>query len=217
MSVRLFPVMSLVVLASSSTVLAQSGTTLSGELSTWRDGSAEIVLLAPRHIPPPFVRPANSPTIGTVAGDGSFRLTIPERFPEDEFVPVVDYLDSNCSGASLEPRDAVYFPMTYGVYKSDGTLIGEIFRGSPGAGRGPAPGEFSTLPGYANRPFTLRGECPDPSRRVVEDYDFSVEAGWHEIVQSFAEHPDQSGWRIDRWRNEPVPANATWTLIRPPR
>ena len=214
---RLKAVITFATLTCSTTVLAQSGSTLSGTVQGWQDGEAEIVLLAPRHVPPPFARPADAPTIGTVGEDGSLSISVPESFPEEEFVHVAQFLDPGCSDASLEPPDAVYFPVTFGVYTAEGGLVGEVFRGSSGAERGPLPGEFTTLPGYAEEPFELRGSCTDPRRRVVEDYDFSVDGGWHEIVQSFTEHPERAGWRIDRWRNEPVPEKAVWLLITPPR
>lgn len=198
-------------------VHAQPGSTMSGTIPNWEDGEARIVLLGPRQVPPPRVRPAGVQTIGTITADGSFTLDVPGSFTEEDFVPVAEFLDPGCSNIALEPPDAVYFPVIYGVYRDDGTLIGEIFRGSPGAEKGPIPGEFTSLPGYAEQSFTLTGSCPDERRFVVEDYDFSVEAGWHELIQSFTEHPDKAGWRSDLWRNQAVPDQATWILLRPPR
>lgn len=122
MFVRLIAVMSVSTVMCSGLVLARPDTSSSGSLPGWQDGEAEVVLLEPRHVPPPFVRPSNSTTIGRVAADGRFSI-----------------------------------------------------------------------------------------------YDFSVGAGWHEIVQSFAEHPEQPGWRVDRWRKQSVPEDAVRVLIRPPR
>lgn len=217
MSERLKAVVTFAALIFSTTVLAQSGTTLSGVVPRWQEGEADIVLLPPRHVPPPFTRPSDSLQIGTVAEDGTFTITLPESLPREEFVPVARFLDPGCAELSLEPAEAAYFPITFGVYDAGGALIGELFRGSTGAEQGPIPGEYTTLPGYAEQGFTLRGSCPDPRRPVVEEYDVSVEAGWHELVQTFTEHPEKTGWRIDRWRNEPVPEQAVWLLIGPPR
>ena len=216
MSQRPQATVAIVLMTIAGLVLAQSAPSFEGQVQGWQDGEAEIVLLAPGHVPPPFVRPAEAPTIGQIAEDGRFSLTLPESLPEDAFVPVDDFLDPGCVDAVLDPPDATYFPVAYGIYRDDGSLIGEIFRASSGADVGPQPGEYSTLPGYAEQSFTLSGVCPNPTRRVEEDYDFSVEAGWHEIVQSFEEHPSEPGWRIDRWRNEPVPDDAIWVILRPP-
>lgn len=201
----------------STAAFAQPGSTLRGTVPGWDDGEARVVLLGARHVPPPRVRPADARTIGSIASDGEFAITLPEDFPAGDFVPVAEFLDPGCPELSLEPRDAVYFPVIYGIYRDDGTLIGEIFRGSPGAEKGPLPGEFTTLPGYAEQSFTLSGSCPDSRRFVVEDYELDVEAGWHELVQSFTEHPEKAGWRSDLWRNEAVPDDAIWILLRPPR
>jgi hypothetical protein len=117
----------------------------------------------------------------------------------------------------VAPEDAVYVPIALAVYDSDGRLIGEIFEASPGlsVAVGPSPGEYTVVSGYADEGFTLTGKCSDSRRRVVEDYDFTVEAGWHDIIQSFEEDPGRERWRIDAWRNDPVPEDAVWVLLRP--
>lgn len=196
---------------------AQPGAILSGTVSGWQDGDAEVVLLLPRHIPPPYVRPADAPVIGSVASDGSLTIAVPERFPPDEFVPVADFLDPGCTELSLAPESATYFPIAYGVYRDNGSLIGEVFLGNRALADapGPVPGGYSLLHGYADQPFSLQGQCEDPRRRVIEDYDVDVEAGWHDVVQRFEDAPDREGWRIDRWRAEAVPEDAVWLLLRP--
>lgn len=204
-------------LALSTSVSAQPDATVTGTVTGWQYGEANVVLLAPRHVPPPFVRPGSAPTIGAVASDGAFTINLPESFPDEDFVPAAGFLDPTCSDLSVDPPDASYVPIIYAVYRDDESLLGEIFRGSPGVERGPLPGEFTTLPGYAEHSFSLNGSCPDPRRSVIEDYDFTVDAGWHELIQSFTENPERVGWRTDLWRNQAVPDEAIWILIQPPR
>lgn len=215
MSLRLVFLTLTAVLLCAGAAWAQPGATLSGQLPQWREGEAEVLLLLPRHVPPPFTRPADALVVGAVDASGVFTITLPEAFPRDGYVPVGEFLDPECTEARVSPADATYVPIAYGAYGPDGRLIGEIFQASS-AHAGPAPGEYSILSGLADAGFEIRGACADDRRRVVEDYDFSVGAGWHDIVQRFARHPDRDGWRIDRWRNEEVPGDAVWTLLRPP-
>lgn len=214
---RLPMLVALFALVCSSTALAQSESIVAGEVEEWQGRAADLVLLTHRHIPPPFVRPAGVPTVGTVEPDGSFTLSIPSPFSTEDSVGVVDFLDPGCAGGVVTPEGATYVPLAIVAYDSEGALVGEIFQASAGSGLGvgPVPGGYSIVYGYSDDGFALRGTCPDARRQVVEDYDFAVGAGWHEVVQRFEEDPNRVGWRIDRWRSEPVPEDAVWVMISP--
>ena len=199
----------------SSTVLAQDSLTFSGQVQDWQYGEAQLII--PGSVPPPLSRPEGAPVIGAVAADGSFTFTLPETMPEEDFVPVGEFLDPGCTDLTVSPEDASYYPVAIVAYRSDGSVIGEIFRGSPGIEAGPIPPGYSVLSGYATESFTVRGSCPAPDRAVVEDYDFAVEPGWHDVIQRFMEAPERPNWRIDRWVSEPIPDDAVWVLIRPPQ
>ena len=206
----------LVFLAATGSAIGQTPESYSGQVSGWNAGQGQLILINSNDWPPPRTLPPDAMVVGSVTPDGQMSVTLPESMPEDEFVPAGGFLDPGCENLTVTPADAQYYPIELIAYSMDGDMIGIVFLANPGAA-GPAPGGYSVLMGYSAQPYSLSGSCPQRGRSVIEEYDFSVEPGWHSIVQRFSEHPEEEGMRLDRWTNEDVPEDATWILERPPR
>lgn len=192
----------------------QEGPAFSGTISGWSFGEGDLVMHSPTQGRPPQNLTAEQPVIGSVASDGSFRFGLPAAPPEERLVPVAN--GAACADLTAEPSDAEFFPLDVIVYDADGRLAGLLFPVSPGGGNGPVVGGYSVLMGYTEGGVSVSGSCFDPGRKVEERHEASVEPGWHLLVQRFEDHPEREGWRLDRWRSEPMPDDVEWVLLTPP-
>lgn len=193
---------------------AQQGATFSGAVADWAHGEGDLVMHSSAHGQPPAELADDQRVLGRVEADGSFSFELPTELPDDELVPI-DTGIGDCSDLTADPEGVRFYPLDVIVYE-DGVLAGLLFPVSPGGGQGPVVPGYSVLMGYTNRAVTVRGSCVNEARRVEEAYDATVEQGWHLLVQRFDEHPTRDGWRIDRWRAEPMPEDVEWVLLIPP-
>lgn len=194
---------------------AQQGPTFSGTVADWRHGESDLVMHAPVQGQPPAELADDQRVLGRVGEDGSFSFELPAELPDDDLVPIVTGI-GDCADLTADPEGVRFYPLDVIVYDEDDTLAGLLFPVSPGGDQGPVVPGYSVLMGYTDRAVTVRGSCADEARRVEEAYDTTVEQGWHLLVQRFEEHPTRDGWRIDRWRAEPMPEDVEWVLLTPP-
>ena len=204
-----------VFLSAYSSALAQETESMSGHVEGWTDGEAQVVLVNGSDWPPAMTMRSDALVVGSVSADGELQFTLPPSMPDEEFVPVGEFLDPGCEDLTQSPEDARYFPMELIAYSPEGNVIGAVFLVNPGGGSGPVPGGYSVLMGYSTQSFTLRGSCPQAGRPVVEAYDLAVEPGWHTMIQRFSEHSEDPRIRVDTWVNEDIPEDAVWIIDRP--
>ena len=193
-------------------ILAQNDLTFSGQLSNWEGGEAQLVLNVATGPPAPTLGP-DSVVIGDLAADGSFNFTLPESMPEEALVPYSEVLGADhCEEASITPEDALAAPVAIAIYTDEG-LVGGLFRANPEYQPGQGPPDYRLAVGYTPGEVTVQGRCTRTEAPVpfVDEFDFTVGPGWHQLVVWVRQDPNANSFS-----NDPVPEDAAWKVFRPP-
>lgn len=200
---------SILLAACSQAVDVDRGNVISGDVENWSGTTATLQPLVTDETGTNVVTELEASA--TIAGDGSFELTLPETVPSDQLntLPL-------CTGefeGTLEPA-------TWGeLFLELAIMQGESIEGfllqatNPDLYFAPQPGDRAAFRLYVDRDVTASGTCTEPDGFVTQ-YEAMPDEGWNVVMfEVLAVDGEGSPTSMRVTTPEVVPADMNWYFI----
>lgn len=160
-----------------------AGLTLSGTISDWDMGEAELAILL---LGEGDLEESERLATSMIAADGSFEISVPGSVPDEALNRGSAFTlcgGSRFDGTVSEPTWGEGFtaPLVSQDCEPLGLLTPASSQDIAGFGRGEA-GDFFVGFMYVDRDLTIQGSCGRNEHSFVNDYDVALTKGWNQVV-----------------------------------